>query len=109
MFVPSWAEALSEAETEKLTDDFDRVVLMLDGDGPGREASRKITGQLEGRVGVQVINLPDGKQPDQLSSEDIRGLLETKVARPGNRQNLAAIDTRTCTRPLMNLIWRCDK
>ena len=43
------------------------IVLMLDGDAAGRTASQAITDRLSGRRSVQVVRLPDGCQPDQLS------------------------------------------
>ena len=52
---------------------FDRVVLMLDGDAAGREASRVIGSQLSSTLAV--VHLPDGAQPDQLPPAVMRNLL----------------------------------
>ncbi len=84
--------SLSETQAQKLAIHFDRGSLTL-GDHPGREATRKIAGQLEGRVGVKVTVLPDGMQPDQLDATAIRALLEPEHQRPGNRQDLSAADS----------------
>lgn len=57
---------------------FRKVILMLDGDDRGRQASQRIAAQLAGRCSVRLAWLPGGKQPDQLNREEIRALL-----RPG--------------------------
>ena len=88
--------ALSETQAQKLANHFDRVTLMLDGDATGHEATRKIAGQLEGRVAVKVIELREGKQPDQLDATAIRALLEPEQ-RPGNRQHFITAETSTPT------------
>ena len=66
--------SLATEQKRILMERFDRVVLMLDGDAAGREASRVISSQLAGRSGVIVVNLPDGAQPDQLPPAVIRSL-----------------------------------
>lgn len=58
-----------------LAEPFERILLMLDGDAPGRRASRVMADQLSGQVGVVVIELPDGAQPDQLSRMFLERLL----------------------------------
>jgi DNA primase len=52
-----------------------RVILLLDGDAAGREGALAIAPRLMARSFVKVINLADGKQPDQLSSDEIKTLL----------------------------------
>jgi DNA primase len=66
---------LSDVQEETLASCFSKAVLLLDGDEPGREAAVKMAERLVRRMFVKVINLPDGAQPDQLSSEEIRSLL----------------------------------
>jgi DNA primase len=68
--------ALSEAQETTLRQ-FAHVVLFLDGDEAGREAARAIAARLVHRTFVRVIDLSDGTQPDQLSSDEIRKVLET--------------------------------
>jgi DNA primase len=58
-----------------LTKRFRQVVLMLDGDATGREASRIIADRLRRHCAVQVVGLPANVQPDQLSAETIREIL----------------------------------
>jgi len=66
---------LYERQEELLTNHFDRVVLLLDGDEAGRAAVSEITSQLARNCFVRVVELPDGIQPDMMSSEEIRRIL----------------------------------
>jgi DNA primase len=66
--------SLSDAQ-ERMLAGFSHVVLIFDGDEAGREATRQIAARLARRTFVKVMNLPDGVQPDKLSSEDIRSIL----------------------------------
>jgi DNA primase len=50
---------------------------MLDGDEAGRSAAVEIAQRLVKRLYVRIIDLADGKQPDQLTSEEIQALLTT--------------------------------
>lgn len=65
---------LSDAQ-EKVLHQFAHVILFLDGDEAGREAARGIAARLIHHTFVRVIDLPDGKQPDQLASAEIQALL----------------------------------
>ena len=54
------------------------VMLMVDSDYPGQEATRRILPLLARKVFVKVIDLPDpspGDQPDRLKEEDLVNLL----------------------------------
>jgi DNA primase len=51
------------------------VVILLDGDAAGRDAAREIAARLVRSHWVRVIELDDGIQPDQLSSEEIQNLI----------------------------------
>ena len=64
--------SLSAAQESSLLRHFEHIVLMLDGDAAGRAASEVIATRLSGRHSVQVVRVPDGRQPDQLSSSTIR-------------------------------------
>lgn len=66
---------LSEVPEKLLLARFRQVVLMLDGDNSGRQASQRIAARLAGKCSVRLAWLPDGKQPDQLNREAIRALL----------------------------------
>jgi hypothetical protein len=49
---------------------------MMDGDEAGRRASRRIAAQLGGRIPLRIVDVPDGRQPDQFNETEIRRLLE---------------------------------
>lgn len=66
---------LSAAQKSGLRYHFERIVLMLDGDAAGRAASEVIANRLSGWRSVQVVRVPDGSQPDQLSCSNMRQLL----------------------------------
>ena len=68
--------SLSAAQERALLHHFDRVILMLDGDAAGNAATETIATRLSGRCSVVVARLPNGAQPDQMSSSAIRELLE---------------------------------
>jgi hypothetical protein len=42
---------------------------------------------------VKMIDLPEGKQPDQLDAMSIRALLEPEPQRPGDRQILSTAES----------------
>lgn len=54
---------------------FEKIILVLDGDEAGRGAATEIAGRLVRSHFVRVVDLDAGKQPDQLSSEELRSLL----------------------------------
>jgi hypothetical protein len=62
-------------EQEDMLAEFSKVILMLDGDEAGRQATQTIASRLMRRTFVKVISLPEGKQPDNLSSEELNILL----------------------------------
>jgi DNA primase len=66
--------SMSEAQ-ERLLQQFVHVILFFDGDEAGREGARAIAARLTQYTFVKVINLPDGKQPDQLSSDEIKTII----------------------------------
>lgn len=67
--------SLSTVQESGLRHHFERIILMLDGDAAGRSASEVIATRLLGWRLVQVVRVPDGSQPDQLSCATIRRLL----------------------------------
>ena len=73
--VAMMGSSLSVAQESGLLHHFARIVLMLDGDVAGRAASEVIATRLSDRRSVQVVRVPDGTQPDQLSCSSIRQLL----------------------------------
>ena len=69
---------LSSAQRALLTNRFSRVVLMLDGDPPGRRASAQIASELGRAVGITDLHLPDNLQPDLMPCDQIRQMLARK-------------------------------
>lgn len=67
--------SLSEVQEALLLARFREVVLMLDGDEPGRDATRQLAARLSGRSSLYIAEVPSGRQPDQLSSEEIERIL----------------------------------
>ena len=63
--------ALSQQQADLLAGRFGEIVLMLDGDPAGREGTRDAASRLIGRSSVQRIMLAPGRQPDEMSSEEI--------------------------------------
>jgi len=64
------------ARQEKLPEEhFQRVVLMLDGDKAGISAASSIAARLTRKLFVKVVDVPAGRRPDRMSTEEIRVLL----------------------------------
>jgi DNA primase len=72
--------ALYEGQRRALLRHFRSFTLMLDGDPTGRRATATIAAQLRLEAAVRVIHLPDGIQPDQLTADAVREILQAHVA-----------------------------
>jgi len=70
---------LSEALEPLLQERFRRVLLMPDGDDPGRRATDRIAAQMAGKCLVGLIAVPAGKRPDQLDRREIAALLAASL------------------------------
>ena len=68
--------SLSGEQEKLLAANFPAVVLLLDGDEAGRQGTEDCLRRLVGQVFVKAIALPDGKQPDQLTPDELRQVLE---------------------------------
>jgi DNA primase len=77
--------SLAVEQERTLLQHFDRIVLMLDGDAAGRNASRTIAARLSGRCSLEVVHVPDGAQPDQLSPAAVRRLVENLATSGGEK------------------------
>lgn len=72
---------LSEVQQQLLLERFGRLVLMLDGDAVGRRASQQLLARLREKVSLSVVEIPSGRQPDQLSREQMASILfESSIA-----------------------------
>jgi DNA primase len=67
--------SLSEQQERLLLDRFKQVTLFLDGDEAGRSAADEIAARLIRQMHVRIVELPVGKQPDELDQEQLRALL----------------------------------
>jgi DNA primase len=66
---------LSDRQAELIGTHFDQVTLMLDADEAGKAATVAAGTALSSMLGVQIVELASGTQPDQLASEEINQLL----------------------------------
>lgn len=71
--------SLSARQEELLAKRFKRVALMLDGDDAGRRGIEECLTRLGSQVWTTVLTLPDGHQPDQLSTDDLQNLLAPRL------------------------------
>ena len=69
--------SLSDEQEAQLVARFRQVVVLLDGDHSGRKAAGEIAGRLAQKLWVRVVDVPDGKQPDELSTQELQELLRT--------------------------------
>jgi DNA primase len=67
--------SLSGDQEEQLVAHFRQVVIVLDSDEAGRRAATEIAGRLAHRVWVRVVDVHNGKQPDQFSTQELQELL----------------------------------
>jgi DNA primase len=75
--------SLSDVQEQLLRERFQQLVLMLDGDEAGRRASQQLAARLRGKVSLSMVGVPSGRQPDQLSSEEIGRSLCMASGAPG--------------------------
>ena len=66
---------LSAAQEKLLCQHFSGAVLLFDGDDAGKKATDDCLVRLGRQMWVKAVVLPDSKQPDQLSIEEIKTLL----------------------------------
>lgn len=70
--------SLSDAQEDLLVRHFESAWLMLDGDEAGRQAATECVARIGRRMWVRVAEVPDEKQPDQLSGSELRLLSKNK-------------------------------
>jgi DNA primase len=63
------------APQKQLLTNAKRVVIILDGDSTGRTASTQVEKALLDITDVQILDLPDGLDPDDLSDQELKSLL----------------------------------
>ena len=68
--------SMSEEQEQLLVCAADMVLLMLDGDEAGRKGTDEIMLRLGRKVWTKAVCVPDGKQPDQMSADELQALLK---------------------------------
>lgn len=66
---------LSRLQAEKLTQFFSDLVVVPDGDAPGYEAAEKVMLQVGSRIPTTIAKVPEGKDPDELDSDELISIL----------------------------------
>jgi len=66
--------SLSLRQEELLQEHFREVLLFLDGDNAGRTAAITIANRLVTKLSTRLVDIPVGRQPDQLGADQIRCL-----------------------------------
>lgn len=74
--------ALYDPQRRLLTQRFQQIVLMLDGDAPGRRAAAVISERLSSDCSVRIVPLAENTQPDQLSEPVLQELLAREGGQP---------------------------
>lgn len=72
-----FGSSITAFQLEKIVDYFSDVVILTDGDKPGREAAEKWCKQLDGLIPFRVPAMPTGKDPDNLSQREKIDILGT--------------------------------
>ena len=67
--------SLSEQQERLLVERFQIAVLLLDGDEAGKLGTDECLLRLGRRMWVKAVVVPEGKQPDKLSVEELRGVM----------------------------------
>ena len=75
--------SVSERQSELLDTYFRELVVMLDGDETGRRASQKLAARRWKKLSLSMVEVPSGRQPDQLSTEEIERILSRGSRAPG--------------------------
>jgi len=65
---------MSAAQENVLASHFKGIILALDGDEAGKRATDEIALRLARRAFVRIGAIPDGRQPDGLSSEELQSI-----------------------------------
>jgi DNA primase len=69
--------SLSHCQENLLQRHFREVILMLDGDKPGRQASEAIAARLMTKLSVRAVATPPEVQPDEMSADQIHCLCDS--------------------------------
>lgn len=73
--VSPMGSSLSECQIGMLRDRFESVSIFFDGDPTGRDATMTVAQQLMPHMQVKIIMCPEGKQPEDLTSDELGALI----------------------------------
>jgi DNA primase len=65
---------MSEVQEELFATHFKGITLMPDGDEAGKRATEEIALRLARRVFVRIASVLDGRQPDELSDDELNNI-----------------------------------
>jgi DNA primase len=74
--------SMSQQQEELLATHFETVWLMLDGDEAGRQAADEVLPRLAERLFVRIVKVPEGKQPDSMTVEELQAALDKQKTPP---------------------------
>jgi DNA primase len=69
----------SAEQQEMLLAHFQELVVMLDGDEPGRRGRQRIVNHLGSAIPLRLAEVSSGRQPDQLAVAEIRRIIENAL------------------------------
>lgn len=76
--VATFGAQVTDYQIDKLLSWQQPICLMFDGDEAGRKATKSVGDRLKGRTTLMCINLPEGRDPADLSLEQLRVVNETR-------------------------------
>ncbi|MHC4930201.1 MAG: toprim domain-containing protein [Planctomycetota bacterium] len=65
---------VNKPQVAKILKWFDSVVLVMDGDGPGRDAAMRLQETFSQQIHVATYLIPDGRDPNKMTDEEIQDL-----------------------------------
>jgi len=65
---------VNKAQVDKILRWFDRVVLVMDGDQAGVDASKRLFDRLSQQIHVDTYLVPDGRDPNEMTDDEINDL-----------------------------------
>ena len=72
--------SITDEQVDLLKENFDRVLLLMDGDEPGRKSAVSIAEKLVNDLFVRIVTLPEGIDPDHADEGHPRSPLRSITA-----------------------------
>jgi DNA primase len=64
------------------------IIIMMDGDKAGLEAAEKIYDEFKNDITTKIARIPQGKDPDDLTKEEVEKMIYAKTTRTNTNTNL---------------------